>query len=515
MTALWTKESEEIVKKLETLAKSADLTYSQVTQIHELTSAPYELIATFKPARMKTLAKVVKGHQIAMEEARRREELAEERIDAEQAKPEAKGRHGLSGIKMGLNSLTSVLQTRELVPHIQKFSGLETAGMTNEFLVWLRGMDRLRMVKTLSDTTMKNICAATLTLKAADYCAKLLAENDDMPWLELRERLNERYSNPATAITAKHALRDMKQGPNESVYDLGERIIATAELAYLGDERANPYFENLVIDVLANSVVNKDTLHRLVTEKPTTFRKGLEIALEEQRNKLTFNAYRDTPVDSDDQTGNEDDQPMETTSVNHVDWNGEDKQTSILAGLAKNQERNDDALRDLTQHFKDFGNNLVAEEETAFDTVAAPARRKHVDSKNYRSRKRPHSPCETVAHGYITDESKSEVQGVEYSDHRTIDPLMSRRNTMKMTTKKRLCTYKGNQNPPRDSSYASDSSEERNIADDNEGDHRKLGIRAGSCAANTIRTEDANRQGVISNDGANHLNCQGLNHLKQ
>ena len=81
--AQWRGESEEIVGKLEAIANSANFIDSQITQIHELSSTQYEAMATFQPGRMKILAAVVEGHQLALEKAKQNEALAEHHLSNE------------------------------------------------------------------------------------------------------------------------------------------------------------------------------------------------------------------------------------------------------------------------------------------------------------------------------------------------------------------------------------------------------------------------------------------------
>jgi hypothetical protein len=361
MATLWVNLEVNLATKLKGLADTAGLSETEILKIHEVSTVPLERLATFGFDQLKALGLIVQAQVLESERADRNEKLlaAKALTAAEDANGEM--RRGFMELRRGLTALTTVIDTTNFINNLTKYSGREKPGKTDRFMEWLRQIDRLGALKGLNDTAMKELCTSTLVHDAADYCARLITENEDIEWKDLRTLLCKRYSSYATGFTARHTLRCIKQGANESIQSLAERIMLLADSAYTPHERKDEFFETELIDTLAQAVTDPRTLRAFIDKRPATFDEGVKLALSIQNSQLIYQMVSRSPFDRrSDRVESRIEQPMEVNAMRKVAENAtmiSKEQTSLLNGLMLGQKQTSMALKQLAYQLQALRQN--------------------------------------------------------------------------------------------------------------------------------------------------------------
>ena len=201
---------------------------------------------------------------------------------------------GLSAIRVGLTSLAENLETRNIRDRIPTFDG--TAKGPEEFHKWLREVERQKTIHCLSNSAVRKLASCSVSGSASDYLGRLLRQNPNIQWIELKQLLKVRYANFCSSIVARNSLHSIKQAPKESVQSLAERIIASSELAFSQEERGEPLVVKELINVFINALREDVIARRLIQKPPASLDAALEMAIETERNNYTFDVTRGRPT---------------------------------------------------------------------------------------------------------------------------------------------------------------------------------------------------------------------------
>ena len=356
----------DLVEKLTILQRAADVTDVQLATIQRITGLTWVNISEYAPDQLKSLAYVADAHEIQLQRANLAQQLASERIPLAETNANTEIRHGFGELHKGLSSLASVLDAKNYISNITKFAGQDKPGKTEKFDDWVRQVDRVKALKNLDDAAMRDICASTLTHAAADYCSRVIEEKKDITWVQLRTLLKERYASVATEFTARYALRQIKQKPDESVQGIAERIMKLAEAAYSPEDRKSPLFKSEIIDILIGAVHDHGAMKKMINNRPTSFDKGVELALSAQHAETIYQMFRQN-AHSRGNTAYQArvEQPMEVSAIKRLAQNDgrmSNEQATLINGLVHSQKQTNAAIRELASQLQTLSVEDLAED---------------------------------------------------------------------------------------------------------------------------------------------------------
>ena len=184
--------------------------------------------------------------------------------------------------------------------------GVRTYGgeNSNKFHDWLNDMTRLRAQLSADDSRTRTLCLQTLTGPAAEYCTRLVSENHDITWSQLRKALSDRYNDMADTQYARQALRRRVQKNGESVQNYFENLLTTARNAYTEEDLGDRFVQAQLTEIFTDGLRDDKIARRLIRAKPKTMDRALKIAAEEQQTSRAFNLRRgpersEEPMDID------------------------------------------------------------------------------------------------------------------------------------------------------------------------------------------------------------------------
>ena len=373
----------DLVEKLTIIQRAADVTDVQLAAIQRITGLTWVNISEYAPDQLKSLAYVADAHEVQLQRANIAQQLASERIPLAESNANTEIRYGFGELHKGLSSLASVLDAKNYISNITKFAGQDKPGKTEKFDDWVRQVERVKALKNLDDAAMRDICASTLTHAAADYCSRVIAEKKDITWVQLRSLLKERYASVATEFTARYALRQIKQKPDESVQGLSERIMKIAEAAYSPEQRNSPLFKSEIIDILIGAVHDHGAMKKMINTRPTSFDKGVELALSAQHAETIYQMFRQN-AHSRSNAGYQArvEQPMEVSAIKRLaqsDGRMSNEQATLINGLVHSQKQTNAAIRELASQLQTLSVEDFAEEySSSSEEESEPAELEYV-----------------------------------------------------------------------------------------------------------------------------------------
>ena len=188
---------------------------------------------------------------------------------------------------------------------VRKFGGESSLCFTE----WCRDMERARQIVQGDDERMRGLTLHTLTDSCADFCSRLIEENVNITWEELKKALEERYSDQADLQYARLTLRKKKQKKDESVQTFYEELISTAKEAYRGQNLQDRWIQATLIEIFIEGVLDSKLAKRLIRRNPTTLEEALKVASDEIQAEKSFQLRRGSDTRRSEA-------PMEIDNVN-------------------------------------------------------------------------------------------------------------------------------------------------------------------------------------------------------
>ena len=195
-------------------------------------------------------------------------------------------------ITKALQNICQELRIQGLTQHIRTFSGEGSA----KFAQWLNDMDQISI--TCDSERMCVLATITLNGSAGAYASRMLKENPQITWSELRRKLKERYSEMTDPYLASEKCRRLKQNRGESVQNFAEKLRTMASEAF--ENLSAPEAQRFLVEVFQKGV-NDDSLARnLIRKRFTNLDDALAFAESEQQADRTFQVCRHhSPPQSD------------------------------------------------------------------------------------------------------------------------------------------------------------------------------------------------------------------------
>lgn len=219
-------------------------------------------------------------------------------------------------ISNALREVVQELRVQGLTKHVRNFHGEGAAKLSN----WLKDMEQLSA--TCDDQRMCVLATLTLGGSAGTFVSRVLKENPQITWQNLKIRIKERYSELTDPLMAREKCRHLKQKQGESVQNFAERINATACDAF--DDTRLHHIQAELVDIFQRGVTDDRLARNLIRKKFQNLEEAVKYAGEEQRTDRTFELVRHTHTD----------EPMEVEVLH-----SEGKESDQLSQLQQNMDR--------------------------------------------------------------------------------------------------------------------------------------------------------------------------------
>ena len=203
-------------------------------------------------------------------------------------------------IGQAVHGLAMEFRAARMAEKITDFSG--ESG--RRFADWLRDIERnIATTPGATDDVIRVMVCLTLKGAAAEFFARIVTENPDATWAQLRTLLRAQYCDEADRHIALQKLRLLRQKKDENVQAFCERIRKMAKEAYpdIDDLEGNVVIQNALIDRLIEGTSNDGIARKLIRSRPETFNAAVERAVREQMSLKHFKLSRqeeDMEVDS-------------------------------------------------------------------------------------------------------------------------------------------------------------------------------------------------------------------------
>lgn len=195
-----------------------------------------------------------------------------------------------------LKGLRLELRAGQMGSKISDFSG-ESSRRFNQ---WIRDIELTGLAVEASDSVMRSLTVQSVKGQAAEFVARLVSEDRNISWNELKARLIAQYSDESEREIAVQRLRRMKQNKGETIQCFGERIRRTALDAYPGQNINNPVISEVLVNSLIDGCIQDRIAQKLLRSRPDSFDAALTLAIREQQtNKLFEMRRREEPMEVD------------------------------------------------------------------------------------------------------------------------------------------------------------------------------------------------------------------------
>ena len=157
---------------------------------------------------------------------------------------------------------------------------------------WVKEIERMRAAVSADDDRSRALALQTLSGSAADYATRLIQENDDITWEELKKKLGEHYNDLADVQYARQQLRRLTQRPGESIQNYYERIMQIASNAFGSTEITDKHVEPQLIDFFIDGLRDDGLVKRLLRKSPKTLADAFKFATNEQQAQRSYDLRR-------------------------------------------------------------------------------------------------------------------------------------------------------------------------------------------------------------------------------
>ena len=180
------------------------------------------------------------------------------------------------------------LRSNGAANHITTFNGEGP----EKFQKWLKEIERTRAAVSADDDRSRAFALQTLSGSAADYVTRLIQDNENITWEDLKDKLSEHYNDLADVQYARQQLRRLAQRPEESIQNYYERIMLTASNAFGPSEMSDKHVETQLIDFFIDGLRDDGLVRRLLRKSPKTLADAFKLATNEQQAQRSYDLRR-------------------------------------------------------------------------------------------------------------------------------------------------------------------------------------------------------------------------------
>lgn len=183
-----------------------------------------------------------------------------------------------------MKDISMEIRVQGLTQHVRSFSGESS----NKFHDWARDMDSIAC--TADDKRMKILATRTLSGPAGKFACRLITQNPNITWLELRRQLRDRYSDLKDPYCAREKLQKIRQKKGELMQNFSERLQDVASEVF--DDPNSADSQRTLVEVFQKGVSDDRLARALIRKKFSTLQDAVKFASEEQQTDRTFELCR-------------------------------------------------------------------------------------------------------------------------------------------------------------------------------------------------------------------------------
>lgn len=143
---------------------------------------------------------------------------------------------------------------------------------------------------TADDKRMRILATRTLSGPAGKFACRLITQNPNIRWLELRRQLRDRYSDLKDPYCAREKLQKVRQKKGELIQNYSERLQDVASEVF--DDPSSADSQRTLVEVFQKGVSDDRLARALIRKKFSTLPDAVKFASEEQQTDRTFELCR-------------------------------------------------------------------------------------------------------------------------------------------------------------------------------------------------------------------------------
>ena len=164
-----------------------------------------------------------------------------------------------------MKDISMEIRVQGLTQHVRSFSGESS----NKFHDWAKDMDSIAC--TADDKRMRILATRTLSGPAGKFACRLITQNPNIRWLELRRQLRDRYSDLKDPYCAREKLQKVRQKKGELIQNYSERLQDVASEVF--DDPSSADSQRTLVEVFQKGV-SDDRLARALIRKKVLYPPG-------------------------------------------------------------------------------------------------------------------------------------------------------------------------------------------------------------------------------------------------
>jgi len=179
-------------------------------------------------------------------------------------------------------SVTNTLRGESLLKNIHPLVRKEDGG----YRTWLEDMERYFQVVRVAEEDKCQAALLTTGGAVGQYIYRLVNNNSQMTWNELKHSLGEYYGVVSDPNGRLVELANIKQGRTEGIQDYMQRVLRLAEGAYVGTDGRNEVAVKQVLGFFIEGLRERDIKLTVMKDEPQTLEAAYQKALSEMKWKV-------------------------------------------------------------------------------------------------------------------------------------------------------------------------------------------------------------------------------------
>ena len=167
-----------------------------------------------------------------------------------------------ASIATSMLALRDSLLTKDLKDQIPTYDPI--IDNQQKYVTWIRALRRQRRLKSLSDSTMRDLVTSSARGAVLDFLSRTLDEQKNISWLQLEKLLTKHFSTESFSVMGRQLMQNMKQKPGEPIAAFAERVLTLSEEAFPQDELSSQTCKRFIIDAFLGGINDGPLLRSLL-----------------------------------------------------------------------------------------------------------------------------------------------------------------------------------------------------------------------------------------------------------
>lgn len=170
-------------------------------------------------------------------------------------------------------------------------------GVGVELSEWIGTIQKKQMVHGLNDRETVLLAYDNTTADVSDLIKDHLERNPELTWEQLKVALTERYATKTTSIEAMRTLMKARQGREETLVQMADRVTRLAELAFpMAGAREGDAIQALLADLYVDALSDEEIRRDVIRKAPVNLVEAVARARETEEIYQRIRQGRDSNV---------------------------------------------------------------------------------------------------------------------------------------------------------------------------------------------------------------------------